>query len=81
MTTSSGPFLSGNNVSYTVTVANAGPDAAQTVALSTVVPANSTFVSDSQTSGPSFNLATPAPGGTGAISGTIGTLGSGAGDF
>ena len=78
MTTSAGTFLSGSNVSYTVTVANAGPDAAQTVALSTVVPANSTFVSDTQTSGPTFNLAIPAPGGTGTISETIDTLGSGA---
>ena len=48
------------------------------MALSDLVPANTTFVSDTQTSGPAFNLTTPAPGGTGTITGTIATLASGA---
>ena len=42
------------------------------------MPANTTFVSDAQTSGPAFNLTSPAAGGTGTITGTIGTLASGA---
>ena len=59
-------------------MSNAGPSDAQTVALSDLVPANTTFVSDAQTSGPAFNLTSPSPGGSGTIIGTIGTLASGA---
>ena len=77
-TTAAGPVLAGDTVTYTITVANAGPSDAQTVALSDVVPANTTFVSDAQTSGPAFNLTSPAVGGTGTITGTIGTLALGA---
>jgi uncharacterized protein DUF11 len=43
-----------------------------------VVPINTTFVSDAQTSGPAFMLTNPAIGGTGTISGTIATLALGA---
>ena len=77
-TTAAGPVLAGNTIAYTITVANAGPSDAQTVALTDLVPANTTFVSDAQTSGPTFNLTSPAAGGTGTISGTIGTLALGA---
>ena len=42
------------------------------------MPANTTFVSDAQTSGPTFTLTNPAVGGTGTITGTIGTLALGA---
>ena len=77
-TTAAGPVLAGDTVAYTITVLNAGPSDAQTVALTDLVPANTTFVSDAQTSGPAFNLTTPAAGGTGTISGTIGTLALGA---
>ena len=76
-TVAAGPVLAGDPVTYTITVSNAGPSDAQTVALSDLVPANTTFVSDAQTSGPAFNLTSPAVGGTGTISGTIGTLASG----
>ena len=77
-TVAAGPVLAGNTVAYTITVSNAGPSDSQTVALSDVVPANTTFVSDAQLSGPAFTLTNPAVGGTGTISGTIGTLASGA---
>ena len=77
-TTAAGPVLAGDTITYTITVANAGPSDAQTVALSDIVPANTTFVSDAQTSGPAFALTSPAAGGTGTISGTIGTLAAGA---
>ena len=76
--TSASTIVAGSAAGYTITVSNAGPDAAQTVALSELVPANTTFVSDTQTSGPTFTLSTPAQGGTGTINGTIGTLASGA---
>ena len=77
-TVAAGPVLAGNTVAYTITVSNAGPSDSQTVALSDVVPADTTFVSDAQLSGPAFTLTNPAVGGTGTISGTIGTLASGA---
>ena len=77
-TSAVGPVFAGANVGYTITIANAGPDAAQSVALSDVVPANTTFVSDTQTGGPAFSLTGPAQGGTGTITGTIATLASGA---
>ena len=76
--TASGPVLAGNTLAYTITVLNTGPSDAQTVALSDAVPANTTFVSDAQSSGPAFILTSPAAGGTGTISGTIATLASGA---
>ncbi len=75
-TTAAGPVLAGTTVAYTITVANAGPSDAQTVALSDLVPANTTFVSDTQTSGPAFTLTGPSAGGTGTISGTIATQAS-----
>jgi uncharacterized repeat protein (TIGR01451 family) len=77
-TTTADTVLAGNTITYTITVANAGPDVAQTVALSDLVPANTTFVSDMQTSGPVFSLSSPAAGGTGTISGTLNALASGA---
>ncbi len=73
-----GTVLAGTNVGYTITLANTGPDAAQSVALSDLVPANTNFVSDTQTSGPSFTLTSPAQGGSGTITGTIASLASGA---
>ena len=46
--------VAGSNISYTVIVTNQGPDDAQTVVLNDAVPANTTFVSENQVSGPSF---------------------------
>jgi uncharacterized repeat protein (TIGR01451 family) len=77
-TASAGPVLPGNDITYTITVANAGPDAAQAVAMTDDVPLNTTFVSDAQTSGSPFTLTNPAVGGTGTITGTIATLANGA---
>ena len=77
-TTAAGTVLAGDTISYTITVSNAGPSDAQTVAMTDAVPANTTFVSDVQTSGPAFTITNPAVGGTGTISDTIGTLADGA---
>ena len=77
-TAAAGPVVAGDTITYTITVANAGPSDAQIVALTDVLPANTTFVSDAQTSGPTFTLTNPALGGTGTITGTIGTLALGA---
>ena len=73
-----GPIFAGNTLTYTIIVANTGFSDAQTILLTDIIPANTTFVSDSQTSGPAFTITNPAVGGTGTINGTIATLASGA---
>ena len=76
----SGPATStaGANVTYTVTVTNNGPTAAQNVSLTDATPANTTFVSATQGTGPAFTCTKPAVGATGNVTCTIATLASGA---
>jgi uncharacterized repeat protein (TIGR01451 family) len=78
--TKSGPatITAGNNITYTVGVTNNGPSDAQSVMLSDMLPAGTTFVSEAQNTGPAFACNNPSPGGTGTVSCTIGTLASGA---
>ncbi|HEX2831887.1 MAG TPA: IPTL-CTERM sorting domain-containing protein [Thermoanaerobaculia bacterium] len=64
----------GETTSYTITVTNDGPTAAQNVELSDPLPANTTFVSFAQDSGPVFACATPAVGSTGTVTCTIASL-------
>lgn len=47
--------LAGTNLTFTVTASNAGPSTAANVALTDVLPANTTFVSATQTGGPAFS--------------------------
>jgi uncharacterized repeat protein (TIGR01451 family) len=79
----------GSNVTYNVTVTNSGPSTATEVASRAIVPAatvtvtivlspNTTFVSLTQTAGPTFTCVTPAVGATGTITCTIATLAPGA---
>jgi uncharacterized repeat protein (TIGR01451 family) len=72
------PVLAGNNITYTIEVSNAGPTQAQSVQLSDAVPVGTTFVSASQTSGPTFTLTSPPAGGTGTFTATRATLAVGA---
>lgn len=65
------PVVAGTNLTYTLTVANAGPSNSQNASLMDPLPANTTFVSAAQTSGPAFTLFTPPPGGTGTFSASI----------
>jgi uncharacterized repeat protein (TIGR01451 family) len=76
-TDSPDPVLAGQNITYTDTVANAGPDDAVNVSVSDSTPANTTFVSASAPAG--WSTTAPAPGGTGAITFTRATLTSGDG--
>ncbi len=77
-TDSPDPVNAGGNLTYTLTVSNFGPSDAQSVSLADAVPANTTFVSAMQTSGPAFTLTTPAVGGTGTFTATLATLAAGA---
>jgi uncharacterized repeat protein (TIGR01451 family) len=60
-------------VVYTITVSNSGPQDAQSVTLSDALPYETTLVSQSQTSGPTFTLSTSGNG----VSDTIATLSAG----
>lgn len=64
----------GSTGKFGVTVTNLGPDAAQFVTFSQPVPTNTTFVSFTQTAGPTFNCVTPSSGGTGTVTCTAASL-------
>jgi uncharacterized repeat protein (TIGR01451 family) len=66
------PVLPGDNLNYTLTAQNNGPDAAATVVLSDTLPVNTTFVSLTAPAG--WNCTTPAVGSNGTVTCTIGNL-------
>jgi uncharacterized repeat protein (TIGR01451 family) len=72
------PAIAGNTITYTLAISNNGPCDAQNVVLTDAIPANTTFVSEVQTSGPLFSCSTPSVGGTGVVSCTIPTFAVGA---
>ncbi|HLY27384.1 MAG TPA: choice-of-anchor Q domain-containing protein, partial [Aggregatilineales bacterium] len=78
--TKSGPgsVLAGSNITYTIAISNNGPDTAQSVSLTDTLPANTTFVSEAQSAGPTFACTNPAVGATGTITCTANTLANGA---
>jgi uncharacterized repeat protein (TIGR01451 family) len=61
----------GADLTYTITAGNNGPDTAPGVVVTDTVPAGSTFVSVTTSAG---TCKSPAPGGTGTISCSIGSL-------
>ncbi|HEV7239113.1 MAG TPA: ExeM/NucH family extracellular endonuclease [Thermoanaerobaculia bacterium] len=67
------PVIAGNNLTYTITVNNAGPSNATTVALADTLPTGTTFVSLSSPGG--WSCTTPAVGGTGTVNCSIASLG------
>src|SRR5207302_5533251 len=73
-TDSPDPVVPGTSLTYTVTITNSGPTTAQNVTFTDAVPANTTFVSAMQTSGPSFSLISPPAGGGGIVTGTAAAL-------
>lgn len=78
--TKAGPAsaISGNNITYTLSVTNNGPIFDSNVVLTETVPANTTFVSETQTSGPAFGASAPPAGGPGTITNSIASLSAGA---
>jgi uncharacterized repeat protein (TIGR01451 family) len=70
-------ILAGVPVTYTITVRNAGPDAADSVSLSDALNAES-FVSVNQTAGPLFSIHAPSVGQSGPLTCDIATFANGA---
>lgn len=60
------PVTAGSNLTYTITVANNGPDAASTASWSDTLPAGTTFVS--MPAVPGWTCTTPAVGAGGTVS-------------
>jgi uncharacterized repeat protein (TIGR01451 family) len=71
----------GTDMTYTITLTNSGPSNAANVSVTDAVPANTTFVSESQTTGPTFSCTTPAAGGTGTVTCNIASFGIGSATF
>ncbi len=69
------PVAPGSNLTYTITVANAGPSDAATLALSDTLPAGTTFVSVASPAG--WSCTTPAVGAGGTIACSVATMASG----
>ena len=67
------PVTAGANLTYTITVANAGPSSAAGVTLADALPAGTTFVSLSSAAG--WTCTTPAVGAGGPVNCSIATLG------
>lgn len=61
----------GGQASFGFQVNNYGPDSSANIQLTSAVPANTTFVSFQQLSGPTFTCETPTPGGTGTTNCSI----------
>jgi uncharacterized repeat protein (TIGR01451 family) len=75
-TDSPDPVRVANNITYTITLTNAGPSNALAVSLTDVVPARTTFVSFTAPAG--FTSLTPPAGGTGTVTSTTPVLAAGA---
>jgi uncharacterized repeat protein (TIGR01451 family) len=75
-TDSPDPVAIGNDITYTVTVTNGGPNAASSVTLTDTVPTNTTFRSITAPTG--WSCTNPAVGATGTITCTNSSLSSGA---
>ena len=73
------PVLQGDDLTFTLTVTNAGPGDADTVELDDPLPAGVTFQSLASPAG--WSCATPAVGGTGDVICTVATLAPGSAVF
>lgn len=66
-TDSPDPVPAGANITYTINLNNGGPGAANNVAVTDAIPANTTFVSAAVTTGTGWSVSTPPVGGTGNV--------------
>ena len=67
----------GDDLTYVLTVANAGPSDGSDVALSDALPSGTTFVSVAQTSGPAATIVAPAVGAGGVVTASWASFASG----
>ncbi len=67
----------GGNAAYNITVTNAGPSDAQGLAMSDALPAGTTFVSETQNTGPVFACVNPAVGANGTVTCSIASMAAG----
>jgi len=79
VTDSPDPVQAGSNLTYTITVGNAGPSVATNAALDDTLPAGTTFVSLSNPGG--WSCTTPAVGASGSINCTAPSFPAGSGVF
>jgi uncharacterized repeat protein (TIGR01451 family) len=68
----------GTNVTYNISLMNNGPNPATAVSLTDALPANTTFVSTAQNTGPAFSCTNPSVGTNGTITCTNASMASGA---
>jgi uncharacterized repeat protein (TIGR01451 family) len=61
------PVTAGNNLTYTINLVNNGPSNASGVDVTDAIPANTTFVSATVTTGSGWLTSAPAVGGTGNV--------------
>ena len=79
VTDSPDPVQAGSNLTYTITVANAGPSVAQNPTLADTLPAGTTFVSLANPAG--WSCTTPAVGAGGTVNCSATSLASGSSVF
>lgn len=65
--TGSAAATAGSDITYTLTVTNAGPDTATNVVMTDALPAGTTFVSSTQDTGPAGLCSSPPPGSNGTV--------------
>jgi uncharacterized repeat protein (TIGR01451 family) len=68
------PVIADTNETYILTISNNGPFDAQNVILTDAIPANTTFISLVQNTGPTFTCTSPPVGETGTVSCSLATL-------
>jgi uncharacterized repeat protein (TIGR01451 family) len=73
-TDSPDPVTAGTDLTYTINLANAGPSYGRAVTVTDAVPANTTFISASVSSGSGWGIVSPAAGGTGNVVFSKGTV-------
>jgi large repetitive protein len=69
--------VAGSNFTYSIDIGNLGPNDAASATLTDVLPADATFVSYTQTTGPTFTCSTPSVGSSGTVSCSVASLTAG----
>jgi uncharacterized repeat protein (TIGR01451 family) len=78
-TTGAGPFVTGADLTYTITLTNGGPDPAMSVVVTDAIPANTTFKSVSTPAG--WTPSTPVVGSGGTVTWANASLSPGSATF